>query len=95
MILSILGTLRFLANQRWEEVIPLAVCMLFLMVLFWYLTVRICLDLTERVWRRKFSAERTRREAAEKANQAIAAGRKLEPEIVADFKSHGIQLRGN
>ncbi len=35
------------------------------------------------------------KKAAEKANQAVAVGRKLEPEIVTDFKKHGIQLREN
>ncbi len=48
---------------------PLA-CMLFLIVLFWYLTVRICLDFTSRVWREKLAAERALRQSTEKANQA-------------------------
>lgn len=33
--------------------------------------------------------------AAEKANQSVAIGRKLEPEIVLEFKQHGIKLREN
>src|ERR1700723_3277081 len=70
MVFPILATLSFRTNPRWEEfILPLA-CMLFLIVLFWYLTVRICLDLAGRVWRGKLAAEKARREAAETANQA-------------------------
>jgi signal transduction histidine kinase len=51
--------------------LPLA-CMVFLVALFWYLTMRICLDLAGRIWRARLTAETARRVVAENANQAKA-----------------------
>ena len=70
MDFTLLGTLGFITRFHWQELVALLVCGLFLIFLFWYLTVRVWLDLANRVWRGKLKAERARREAAEKANQA-------------------------
>ena len=70
MIFKQLASLGFPSSPHWGEfVMPLA-CMLFLVLLFWYLTVRICLDFAGRVWREKVNVEKAAREAAESANQA-------------------------
>jgi signal transduction histidine kinase len=50
---------------------PLA-CVSFLLGLFWYLTVRICLDSSARAWRSKLEDERELRRTAETANAVKA-----------------------
>lgn len=50
---------------------PLA-CIFFLIGLFWYLTVRICLDYSARAWRSRLEIERDLRHAAETGNSVKA-----------------------
>ena len=54
-----------------ELMMPLA-CVSFLIGLFWYLTVRICLDSSARAWRSRLESERELRRAAEMANAVKA-----------------------
>src|ERR1700722_8895715 len=69
-MLQMLDCFRLNNTAHWAELIPVMICALFLSGLFWYLTLRICLDLTNRVWRRKLRAERALREAAQEADRA-------------------------
>jgi len=61
-----------LRSLTWKEIVLPLACMLFLVALFWYLTLRVCLDLSSRIWRGKVAAEIARRDVAENANRAKA-----------------------